>query len=369
MNKDKVLVVLIEPIDNDGRVQRQVSVLEKFSLVHCLCCVDSNLPNKVAYTSIGKYSKSKFGLVYLNIKAFIIYMVRFRDYDTVLINNIESSIFSFFLKFIFKKKSIIYDSHELAVPDPENGKSSFSKISRWLELKVISISSRVICANEERAVLMQEYYNLSEAPVVVPNYLENIYGKNDIPIDKRKNLVYQGVLNNNRYLEIFIRSFQYVENGQFHIVGDGPFKNFLKDLTADLGLTNKVFFHEKMPREILYNFIKKFKYGLVSYDFSNINNKLCAPNKVSEYVLNGVPILSTPQESLINLIDTFGIGLYFDKDDLLNGNVHSIAYFIETALSSTTIKLEDINKVKYVFDFDNYVDTFKDIVSTSKIKG
>ena len=364
--KNKVLIVLLEPIDSDGRVQRQVAALRKYADVHCICCVNDLVPDKELYTSIGKYSAKKTTLIRMNIYAFYTYIKRFRQYRTIFVNNIETSIFSFLIKLVFGHRvNIIYDSHELAVPDPDTGKSSFSKLSLFLERVVVNLSNFVIAANKERAMLMKEYYNLEKPPVVIPNYLELEYSGSESELikEKKPHIVYQGVMNNNRFLEEIVRAFAFVSVGQLHLVGDGPYKKKLVSTVKDLGIQDRVIFHNKMPRSELYTFTKSFKYGLVAYDFSNINNRLCAPNKVSEYLLNGIPIICTPQESLLSIVNNYNVGFCFRKEDLVNKNYKNLGRDISIALQSSSISQRYLSEIKKEFSFEYHEVKFSNILN------
>jgi len=55
-------------------------------------------------------------------------------------------------------------------------------------------------------------------------------------------IIYQGALNVGRGLDLAIRSMNYIDSAILRIIGDGNLRDELINLTAQLGLNNKVEF-------------------------------------------------------------------------------------------------------------------------------
>ena len=64
---------------------------------------------------------------------------------------------------------LVYDAHELIIPEENFRLGLRSKFFYWLEKLSLGRASLVIAANSERAELMKEHYGLSSAPIPIKN--------------------------------------------------------------------------------------------------------------------------------------------------------------------------------------------------------
>ncbi len=118
-------------------------------------------------------------------------------------------------------------------------------------------------------------------------------------------VIYQGTLNQGRGLDTLIKAFSEVDKHiSLVILGDGPFLDYLVQLTTQLGLEDRVYFHKSVPLEELAGYTKGADIGISLLEDFNLSKKYAAPNKLFEYLHAGLPVI-------IN--DTFESEIVFNK--------------------------------------------------------
>src|SRR3989344_384575 len=93
-------------------------------------------------------------------------------------------------------------------------------------------------------------HNLTPA-IWLPHFIE--FENVKVKIPKQDTVLYVGVLSVNKGVEYLIKSFplikEKVKNAKLHIVGDGPERNKLEQLSKDLNIENDVKFFGKIPHD------------------------------------------------------------------------------------------------------------------------
>ncbi|MEH0714124.1 hypothetical protein [Vibrio owensii] len=353
--KNKVLILLFEDICVDARVQRQYEVFDNFADVFLVAFNNKNyLHNNELFFSMGKE-----GSLLKSYLKFLKKIKLFTGFDFLVCNNVQSIIPSLLIKLFSPKTKIIYDSHELIIKDPETGLSKASRKSLFLEKMIVKLSDGIIVPNEDRASLMKKYYSLSQTPCVIPNLLESKFSEscNNDKFDEFT-YIYQGVLNDNRFLIEIVESFRYVDKAKLIIVGFGKLSGYMSQICNAPDLKGKVEFIPGLSRDELYKVTKQCHVGIVSYDFSSLNNKYCASNKISEYVLLGLPVLATPQLTLKKDLYEFNVGESFNRVDLESANLKCIAQSFVNMKENYDVYLDGVknNKDNFMFLSEKYSD-------------
>jgi hypothetical protein len=71
--------------------------------------------------------------------------------------------------------------------------------------------------------------------------------------------------------------------------------------------------------------LKRLEVGLIPYPMLGPNNNYCAPNKLYEYAQSNLPMLSTPQQTFIDVFERFSIGKVVAMDEYMAKNTKAIA--------------------------------------------
>jgi len=196
-------------------------------------------------------------------------------------------------KLLYKKK-LIYDAHEL---------SSF--LQEHILLKIFyRISERItysywdvlITANSERAAVMLAKYNLQKTKIMYLNNFPCNAGKEIHHFDKPDNVInilYQGMISKEREIDKIIEFSKDLNlNYHFYIVGKyWPSKDYYTNLVKKHNLVNKVTLLDPLKNHDLQDLMKNCHIGLIPLNKRYLNNYLCEPNKLYEYLFMNMRVI------------------------------------------------------------------------------
>ncbi|WP_369987519.1 glycosyltransferase family 4 protein [Pseudomonas xanthosomatis] len=211
--------------------------------------------------------------------------------------------------------ALVYDSHELY------SEQEFSRREqrRWarIEGKHVQACDRVITVNPSIAGELRGRYGLAQVEVIynaerlpehmpASNYLHERFA---IPGGHRV-LLFQGGLSAGRNLPALIRAMARVRP-DIHLVllGEGQLGNALQRLVKRLGVQRQVHFHPAVAQQALLPITASADAGIIPYQGICLNNRLCTPNKLFEFIATGLPILASDLPELNRLVAGNGIGL------------------------------------------------------------
>lgn len=201
-----------------------------------------------------------------------------------------------------KKIPLVYDAHELYYAQDVLPKYLQKKYFKE-EKKYIFYANLIITVNPFIAKLMAERYHVPEPKVIMnctelPDKLNRVeardYLKQKIEIKKESKIVlYQGWISPERNIETIIRSVQFFNNNIFLvIIGYGEYEARLREIVEEIGVMDKVFFLGKVPSEEMLYYSVGADLGLIPYRPIDDNHLYCSPNKLFEYVLAHVPVVT-----------------------------------------------------------------------------
>jgi glycosyltransferase involved in cell wall biosynthesis len=243
---------------------------------------------------------------------------------------------------------LIYDSHEIYNETLNQffpSKPSFFK----KPLFNLSLSLMRFLGEREERYLLKSVDNFITVGEGLKMYFSKKYGYEDIKVvmncpplsfttKKVVNLqkllkinpeqfivLYQGVLNQGRGLEILIRSFTDInKNIVLVILGSGPLLEYLRNLTNTLGLHNQVYFHKRVSPSELVEYTKGANVGISLLEDLNLSKKYAAPNKLFEYLHAEVPVICNAAFETESVFRKFKIG------KLIKENCSDLAMTINT---------------------------------------
>ncbi len=247
-----------------------------------------------------KFNKGPLFYINYNIKLFFfllkstadIYLAN--DLDTLLSNYLASK---------FKKKVLVYDSHEYftEVPELQNRKivkSIWEKLESWMLPNIKYVYT--VC-DSIASVYNKKYFPRFRVIRNLPYYEEN---QN---VTKEQTIIYQGALNVGRGLEQLITAMPHI-NANLQIVGSGDIENELKKLTQELQLTNKVFFlGRKSPNE-LKEITKRASLGVSLELPLGLNYTYALPNKLFDYIQARIPVLVSNLPEMKKIVNHYNVG-------------------------------------------------------------
>jgi glycosyltransferase involved in cell wall biosynthesis len=149
-------------------------------------------------------------------------------------------------------------------------------------------------------------------------------------IKPKVRFLFQGLLSPGRGLEEIIRAWLHVSDIA-QLVLRGPeceFKDRLVTLATDLEMgSESVMFMPAVREDELVTAATEFDVGLIPYPPSNTNNAHCCPNKMSQYMAAGLPILANHTSFVSQVITEAkcGVVVDFGRTDLLIEKIRWIA--------------------------------------------
>lgn len=251
----------------------------------------------------------EFGYSVLVAWLYAVYIFFRRGFDAVHVHSPPdmNCVVAIFFKIVARKKYVL-DTHDLS---PElydaqrNGnpnKIAMSGLS-WFEKRAVKWADCCIATNEsQKAVQISRGGAQAENCFVVRNgptkrFLDPIEPGDEIPADGRTVVGYVGMIGIqdgvDRMVQVAyrIRTEHERDDFLFVIVGDGPAKENLEQLSAELNLEKFVHFTGLVPFESVPSYIAAFDICLTP-DPSNPYNDSCTTIKTMEYMAIGKPTVA-----------------------------------------------------------------------------
>ncbi len=208
---------------------------------------------------------------------------------------------------------LVYDAHEISTS--REGYQAFRKAVGWIEKRIMPNVAGAITTTDMRAkyfalaykiprpVVLQNRPRLS-APTERTSYLRD-YLKldNDWPI-----VLYQGGLQPGRGLRKLVRSAALVPNAYFVLIGGGRQTLELQTIAQELNITDRVKFIPTVPLAELPLFTASADLGVQPIENTCLNHYTTDSNKLFEYALAGLPVLTTDFPEIRKIVQSFKIG-------------------------------------------------------------
>jgi glycosyltransferase involved in cell wall biosynthesis len=336
----RVCMVLmnLESVIHDSRVRKEARSLARAG--HNVRLVAMTHPGESLGKRIDGFETSLFRLwsrclpkntlirlmkyIEFNIKAFT-RMAIFRA-DVYHAHDLDTLLPAWFAARLMGAR-VVYDSHELYTERP----IAMPGFWRFLERILIARVDAVIGANDDRAEVMFREYGARTLPTVIMNCPSGSSvseaGMNTLreelpPTVRGKHIIlYQGALSSNRCLESLVASAKYFDESAI-LVLMGNFSTFcedvLKKIVAEHSLQKRVFFRNPVDSRFLVHYISSADIGVIIYKNSCRNNYLCAPNKMFEYCMAGLPNIGCNFPPIRRIAEKYGVTLLFDPEDLMS---------------------------------------------------
>ncbi|MBZ5641969.1 MAG: glycosyltransferase family 4 protein [Acidobacteriia bacterium] len=206
---------------------------------------------------------------------------------------------------------VILDIHDIL---PEFYASKFGATKQsllfkslvWVEKLSIAFSDHVIIANHlwyDR--LLSRSVEAGKCSVVI-NYPDpKIFApRAKRPADGKFIILYPGSLNHHQGLDVAIGAFARVAEempgAEYHIYGEGSTKPALIQLASDLGMADRILFHDALPTEEIAEIMAASDLAVVPKRASSGFGNEAASTKIMEFMSLGVPLIVSNTK-----IDTF----------------------------------------------------------------
>ena len=257
---------------------------------------------------------------------------------------------------------LIYDSHELWSGYASKGKYPVSlfKFGLWIEKRLSQKADGVITVSDSIAETMKKSMSITK-PVVVRNLpyptthskpslgpLRSALGlSNEIPL-----FIYQGGVIPGRGLFNLIDAMGLVRGpSKLVLLGDGELVEPLKQKVKQLGLSERVLFHPKVPYGELLDYTCDADIGISSFEGICLSYRYCLPNKLFEYAQARLPVIVSNLPEMTKFVSECNVGLAYE-----DGNVAEMArvmqHIVDDPLASKTYR-ENMDVVAKEYHWHN----------------
>jgi glycosyltransferase involved in cell wall biosynthesis len=206
--------------------------------------------------------------------------------------------------------------------------SPFSKFWKWSERRSLRHVDALITQNPQRAEVYTRERRARVTPRIVNNYKRRrtvppsgrLRERLKIPAD-RAVVLYEGMLTNGRWLDRLLRAAPLLpEHSHLVLMGKidnahGWWDSSMAVLLQDPVVRDRVSVLPWVKPHEVMGYVSGADVGVITYDDSCRNNYFCAPGKLSDYVLAGVPIVAPAFPSIGPVIERYGIGTTFESPE------------------------------------------------------
>lgn len=225
------------------------------------------------------------------------------------------------------KSKLVYDSHELYTHRNKPVKST--KLYRYLterfEKKHIRRANKVITVSESIADYLRDKYSI-DRPAVIMNApsktMEFEGGKSlrdelNIP-DNLKLAIYCGGITFNRGLEKLIESLTLLPDVYLVMMGYGApdFLHKLQNIANKHKVNERFSFYGPVQPHEVTSYTSSADVGVAPIQNACLSYYFCAPNKVFEYIIGGIPVVASDFPDLSKIVMENEIGFVFDPEDI-----------------------------------------------------
>ncbi len=128
--------------------------------------------------------------------------------------------------------------------------------------------------------------------------------------------VYQGMIFEGRGLREVIQALAGIENLLLVLIGEGPLKPQLEQLTEQNQVRDRVVFLDAVPFYELYKYTYGADIGLTLISGNGLSYYHALPNKLFEYIQAGLPVIGSNYPEIARIIDGERIGLSVDPRNI-----------------------------------------------------
>jgi len=216
-------------------------------------------------------------------------------------------------------KCLIFDAHEMPLYELENTRHHWSRaMITQLFVVMIRRCAGVITVSPPIIKEMYDRYHNSEVSLIrnIPSYRvvpksNRLRGYLGLSPNTRI-VLYQGNLQPDRNLDKLVHVAAFLERDAVIVLmgkGVGSIPTELEALAVSKGVTDRLKIIPPVSHEELLDWTASADVGIiVSSPTYSLNTRMFLPNKFFEYLMVGLPVLSSPLQAVTEIIKTYGVG-------------------------------------------------------------
>jgi glycosyltransferase involved in cell wall biosynthesis len=369
----KIAMLLDNPFTNDKRVYNEAkSLVDNGYNVTVICRneIDESLPTEENINGIGvkrlfKYNLGTTVLIDKNLLShFDLYNNLTDKFDVYHCHDTETWPIGYILSKRDNAK-FICDSHEF-FPDyicskwhNDEFKYELTKMLVRARGDYIKYADKVITVSEPIADELMKSCKLDSIPTVLYNSRrikeneennnvgDNILRKKYNISNSKKIILFTGILEYSRGINILIKAMKSIDNAVLILVGyaQGDYLNELKKIIDDFKVKDKIIFTGFVPNKEVLNYCRCS--DLLAYlPIPLVKSiELSAPNKFFDYIFAGKPMIVSNLVFLGEVVKKYGLGEAVPVNFLKNTNL------ISSSINSILANEDILKRCQYNLEF------------------
>ncbi len=320
----KVVSIVLNAFTNDSRVLKEAQSLKKFGYeVQVVALHEEPLAEKELVQGISVHriclrtrgwSKRKYVQVIKYLEFIGKVISNYRAADIFHCNDLGALPLGVIIKVFFNRDAkVVYDAHEYETEI--NALKGIEKlILKVLEKFLIRFAERVITVSDSIANEYVRLYSIAKPALILncPPFQEHV--KNDIfretfGIRREASIfLYQGGLASGRGVENILDAFRTMNDTTKVVVfmGYGPLSAHVQEVA---GNCSNVYYHPAVATDILSHYTSSADVGLSLTENTCLNHYYCLPNKIFEYFMAGIPVITSDLVEQRRIIRNHGVGV------------------------------------------------------------
>ena len=206
-----------------------------------------------------------------------------------------------------KRKSLIFDAHEIFYEVPELIGKPFKKWV-WKQVARFCIPHANLCYTVNDSLKLhyenhydKEFHVIRNVPDVTPQ-LDDVKTNNKV-------MVYLGAVNKGRGVEIAIKALQQLVNHKLVIIGDGDEYQEMIKLAQSLGVSDRVDFKGYTTPSNIFPILQECSISLNVLVAESENYRLSLANKFFDYMHAGLPSINMQYPEYESILNQHKVGL------------------------------------------------------------
>ena len=331
MGKKRIVNIVLNDFTSDSRVYKTcrtlgaIGYLVKVVALHNEGCAEKEIVGNFSVHRVKLFTRSWPKILPIQfVKYFEFMFIAFkicRNQQVCHCHDLNALPIGLMVKIFRKNIKVIYDCHEYQTE--RHGVKGFAKVlSKFGERFMIKFADEIITVSDSIALEYSRLYNIEKPHLVLncPPFKEqkkrNIFRDKFLIRSDQKIFIYQGALTKGRGIEILLESFSKMESDRnvLVIMGYGVLEPFIRNMSL---YSDNIFFHPAVHPDVLLDYTGSADYGVSFIEDSCLNHRFCAPNKIFEYLMAGLPIITSNLFEIKRLVDAENIGVTSSENTVL----------------------------------------------------
>jgi glycosyltransferase involved in cell wall biosynthesis len=235
-------------------------------------------------------------------------------------------------------KPVLYHAHELHAETHRHVR--FATFWKLLERGLVPFAESVVTPEENRSEILRAECGARRPPLTVmncPPYRLPIRSDRLREALRQRNLfprfvaLYQGLFSEDRCIDELISAARYLDDGVALVLMGHGFGAYA-DLSARVEDSSRVIVLPRVPYDELLSYTASADAGVLLYRNTCRNNFFCAPNKLHEYMMMGLPVIANDYPGVRAVVEGEQVGVTVNCEDpaAIGDAINSLARCRET---------------------------------------